>query len=507
MATQLTKSDYLMYLKHPAWLWLKKHKPKLLPPIDANTQARFDDGNLFESIVEQKFAGLTRLGFDSYDEYKNLTERTRKLLSAGDKLISQARFEAGPLTCICDIVEQTGEHTLELYEIKASTKVKPEHIDDLAFQTNVLVAAGYKVSKISVIFCNNRYVRSGKIDPNKIGVTQDVTAQVAARLEQTKAEIKKALAVVAQADMPDPSPARARLGCYKEWLEIYLKLKPPAEPYNIYKLCRGNERVIAELEHRGISRLVDVPDDLELKPAQVWQVDATKRGEPIIDEVKIDKFLAGLEYPLYFLDYETLGSVVPPFDGLRPYQQLPFQYSLHILDSPDSELRHTEYLHTTNNNPCQPLLKQLQADIGERGTVLTWNEGFEKKCNELLGQQCPDFADFTNRLNAQIQDLMLPFAKGYYIDADFYGSASIKNVLPVLVPELNHKDMEISEGATAQRLWMQTVLGDAAEGRDKLFKDLLAYCELDTLAMVKIYEFLHHLQKPSPIEPVQPTLF
>lgn len=478
-----------------------------MPPITANQQAIFDDGNLFETIVEQKFTGLTRLGFENYDEYKSLTARTKKLLDAGDKLISQARFEANQLTCICDIVEQVGERELELYEIKGSTRVKPEHIDDLAFQTTVLMGAGYKVSKISVIFCNNRYVRNGEVDPNKICVTQDVTALVAARISQTRREIKKALQVAAQAEMPNPSPARARLGSFKEWRDIYLKLRPQAEPYNIYTLCRSNEHVIAELEHRGISRLVDIPEDVELKPAQRWQVDATKSDEPIVDGEKIDKFLGGLAYPLYFLDYETLGSVVPPFDGLRPYQQMPFQYSLHVIDNPGGELRHREYLHSSGDNPSRPLLEQLKEDIGEQGTVLTWNEGFEKSCNTLLGQQCPEFASFTNQLNDRIKDLMLPFFKGWYIDAGFYGSASIKNVLPVLVPELNHKDMEISEGMTAQRLWMQTILGGAEDGKEELLKNLRAYCELDTLAMVKIYEFLQQRQRPAPLEATQPTLF
>jgi len=149
---------------------------------------------------------------------------------------------------------------------------------------------------------------------------------------------------------------------------------------------------------------------------------------------------------------------VPYFDGLRPYQQLPFQYSLHILDAPDAEVRHVEYLHRSNSNPAQPLTEALMSHIGDTGTVVTWNMSFEKTCNTLLGELVPEHADFYTDLNDRIVDLMTPFSKSWYVDSGFKGSASIKKVLPVLVPELSHKILEISDGSTAQRLWMKTIL-------------------------------------------------
>lgn len=510
---QLSKSDYLMYLKQPAWLWLKKHEPRKLPAPDASLQAMFDDGNLFETIVEQQFVGLTRLGFENYQEYLSLPKRTQDLIAAGDKLISQARFEHEQLTCICDVIEVVGEGEVDLWEIKASTKVKPEHIVDLAFQVVVLEGAGYRVRQVGVMYCNNRYVRKGEVDPKAITMRTDVTADVKAKLEATKREIPKALEVMNLTKCPDISPARARGGGFREWLDIYKTLQPPSSPYSIYALCRPDPQILAELENRGVAEIADIPEDMEneLKPAQARQVAATKQGVPIIETAKIQKFLDGLSYPLYFLDYETLASVVPPFDGLRPYEQLPFQYSLHIIDGPGGDARHFEYLHESSDVPGPKLLEQMSHDIGPTGTVLVWYEGFEKACNELMAKLWPEQAKFLHGVNDRVVDLMWPFSKGWYVDRGFFGSASIKKVLPALMPELKHSDLEVSDGATAQRAWMQAVLGGVDEGKAKLMQDLRDYCELDTLAMVKIYEYLvHMLAHPddhSGHEPTQPSLF
>ncbi len=188
---------------------------------------------------------------------------------------------------------------------------------------------------------------------------------------------------------------------------------------------------------------------------------------------------------------------------------MPFQYSLHIIDQPGGELQHKEFLHTLDTNPVPKLLKQMQQDIGGSGTVLVWYEGFEKTCNELMGKLQPEFADFLHDVNSRVIDLMLPFDKGYYKDKDFYGSASIKKVLPVLAPELSYGDMDIQEGASAQRLWMQAVYEDKHSEAEKLkiMENLRQYCQLDTYAMVRIFEELQSFTTRKSPELVQASLF
>lgn len=445
----LSKSDYMMYLKQPAWLWLKKNDQKKLPPVDENTQALFDAGHQFEPFAESLFPEGATLGFSDYSEYLSLPERTQDAIKNGTQVLFQPRFEWQDFTCICDIVSFVGENEVDLYEIKASTSAKVEHEFDLAFQTAVLEGTGLKVRNVFVIHVNNQYVRNGAIEADKITYTEDVTTKVRKRSEATAKYMPLALATAQQKTMPDPSPTLAKLGSKKSWLQVY--------------------------------------DAIVLQTPKEYPVDTA----PTIQHDKVTDFLGQLKYPLYFLDYETLMSLVPYFDGHRPYQQVPFQYSLHVLQSPDAELEWKEYLHRDNSNPARPLTEQLINDIGDSGTVLVWYEGFEKARNTELGEMLPEYKEAMEAINNRVVDLMLPFKNKWYDDPRFEGSASIKQVLPVMCPELSYKDLGIQEGGSAQRLWMEAVLDDKrADQKEQILADLIEYCKLDTLAMFGVYRKL-----------------
>lgn len=252
----------------------------------------------------------------------------------------------------------------------------------------------------------------------------------------------------------------------------------------------GADRV-GQLEALGITRLIDIPADFALNSKQQLQVQATRQNKPILQPDKIAEFLGGFTYPLYFFDYETMSSLVPYFDGMRPYQQVPFQYSLHVLDAPGAELKHVEYLHRDNSNPAEALSKALKSHIGQTGSIITWNMSFETNCNTTLGELVPEYAAFYEQLNSRIVDLMVPFMNDWYVDKRFGGSASIKNVLPILVPELSYKALGIQEGTAASRLWMEAVLDGSRDGeKEQILGDLVEYCGLDTLAMVEIFKVL-----------------
>jgi len=479
-----------MFLRHPAWLWLKKHDKDKLPPVDDSTQAIFDAGHMFESYAEQLFPGGVTLGFNDYKQYISLPERTTKALEDGAETIFQGRFEHGQTTFICDVISMISDKELDLYEIKSSTSAKTDHEYDLAFQMVVLEACGYTVRNIAVVHVNNNYARSGDVDPKELTAITDITEVVKSKREFTKDKINDAVQVVNLTKCPDISPSHAQLGSFNEWLDIY-KILAGVEPGSIYDLCGLNAKSTAELERLGIKKLIDIPTDFKLNPKQQLQIKATKLGEPIIEKDKIKEYLDSLVYPLYFFDYETLASIVPYFDGMKPYKQYPFQYSLHILDSPEAELRHEEFLQRDNANPLEPLSKTLKSQIGDSGSVITWNMSFEKSCNTVIGSMLPDYTDFYEKLNERIVDLMIPFSRSWYVDKDFKGSASIKNVLPVLVPELSYKVLGIHEGGAAQRLWMEAVLDGKRDGeKNQILSDLIEYCGLDTMAMVEIYKKL-----------------
>jgi len=488
----LSKSEYMMFLRHPAWLWLKKHDKSKLPTIDENTQAMFDAGNLFETYADKLFPDGLRLGFDinNYQDYLDLPERTQKALKNGAKTIFQGRFEHSQLTFICDVVQFLDDKTVDLCEIKSSTKVKIEHELDLAFQMIVLELCGYTVRNISVIHVNNEYIRNGEIIPSEFASIVDITENVKAKREFTENNIREALKVANSSTMPDPSPSHAAYGSLKEWLGIYRSLVP-VESESIYDLFIASADKLGQLEALNIKKLIDIPSDFPLSDKQRLQVKATKENKLLLESEKIKEFLGTFSYPLYFLDYETLGSIVPYFDGIRSYQQLPFQYSLDVLDSPDSEIKHFEYLHPDNSNPAEAVSKSLKSHIGTHGSIVTWNQSFEKGCNTLLGQLLPEYKEFYEGVNERIVDLMLPFFNSWYVNKDFGGSASIKAVLPVLAPELSYKSLNIQEGGSAQRLWMEAILyGKREAEKEQILSDLIKYCGLDTLAMVEIYRQL-----------------
>ncbi|HCC05415.1 TPA: hypothetical protein DEP58_03890 [Patescibacteria group bacterium] len=495
----LSKSNFLLYLRHPAWLWLEKHNKSILPEVDDNTQAIFDAGNLFETYAEQLFPEGVTLGYKTngkFDgkKYWALPETTQRALEEKVPVLFQGRLEIQGITCIFDVLERNENGTYNLYEIKSSTKAKPEHEHDLAFQTIVLESSGLSIESMFVIHVNNEYVRNGTIPPEEITDITEVTSAVRTILPQTMIDIEDAKAVMASHTMPDPSPRHARLGSFAAWMEIYTILQPHLDPYNIYKLCSPGARRIGELEDGGIQTIADIPDDENLTVKQRYQVQATQMGTRIIKRDEIETFLQTFQYPLYFFDYETLASVVPPFDGMRPYQQVPFQYSLHILRDPLAPLEHREFLHTENSSPVQHLVKQLKSDIGSIGSVVVWYQNFEKSCNVTLANFVPEHREFLYALNDRIVDLMIPFSEGWFVDKDFFGSASIKAVLPVLVPELSYKDLVIQGGATAQNTWMSTIFGGKNQNKkDIIMEDMRKYCTLDTLAMVKIWEVLSNV--------------
>ena len=496
----LSKSDYMLFLRHPAWLWLKKFDKHRLPEIDGNTQAIFDTGHEFEKYAEKLFPEGVSLGFNNYDEYNTLTKRTQDVLDGSAKTIFQGRFEAEGLTCIVDVLDRVGGGMYDLIEIKSSTKVKPEHEYDLAFQLLVLHKAGFKINNIAIIHLNKEYVREDVIDPKAITEKTDVTGAVKLLADITESQINKAKQVLLLRAIPDISPRFtnqlevAGTSWFEDWMGIYFNLKPNLDSYSIYHLSYPSPKQIGELEDKGISLISDVPDESALRPKQLAQIQTSRSNQRVINKDKIKEFLESFAYPLYFFDYETLSSAIPYFNGGSPYQDYPFQYSLHIQDSPEAEVRHQEYLHTKATNPILGLLEQLRVDIGDSGTILTWNMSYEKGCNQRMAKFYSEYAEFLEGVNERVDDLMIPFAKMWFVDKDFFGSASVKKVLPALIPELTYKDLEVSDGLLARRVWTETILmSKNPEQKEKILSDLSTYCTLDTLAMVRILEVLRKI--------------
>jgi len=355
----------MLFLKHPAWLWLKKFEKHRLPEIDENTQAMFDAGHEFEMYAEQLYQDGVKLGFDNFSKYGSLTHRTKDAVDGGAKTIFQGRFEANDLTCIIDILDNVSDGVWDLIEIKSSTRAKPEHNYDLAFQVKVLEDSGFSVRNISVIHINKTYQRNGDIDPKGITEITNVTESVRELKDITEKQITKAKQLLENHNIPDLSPRWAnQIGVsstswFQEWLDTYKHIHPELDPYSIYYLSYPNAKQIGELEDTGIKLIKDIPENNDYREKHQIQIKTTKNDKRTINKDKIKAFLDTFTYPLYFFDYETYSSLIPIFDNESPYVDYPFQYSFHILDAPDGDVRHTEYIHQENSVSIPPLVEKL----------------------------------------------------------------------------------------------------------------------------------------------------
>jgi hypothetical protein len=262
---------------------------------------------------------------------------------------------------------------------------------------------------------------------------------------------------------------------------------PEHSIYNAYL----DEDVLNKLLDEGIIKIEDVPTGMITNIKYERYYKAVKTGKINIDKKAIAGELKKYKYPLYFLDYETNSPAVPMFDGYRPYQRMVFQYSLHVIAKPGGKIKHYEYLADKYEDPSIGLAEDLSKRIGPKGSVIAWYKKFEAGCNKEMGERYPEFAEFFESVNKRLLDLMDFFANGYYVDKDFFGSASLKKVLPVIAPHLSYKELNIQEGGTASESWLPLIGGDLSlEEKKALKSDLLKYCELDTYAMVEIFNKL-----------------
>jgi len=484
----LSKTDYNNYLQCSKQLWLSKFRKNLKPEITEIQQFVFDQGHLVEAYADKLFPN----GATVKNWYEKGRRETQTLISNGRKTIFQANALTNDLYCKADILnfnEKTG--LWDLYEVKSTTKVKPEHIPDVCFQKIAFERDGIPIGQTYLIHVNRQYVKKGEIDPKKLLTINDITDDVENLKQITEQNIPKALEILKLARELKISIGKQCDNPYECAFKEYCWAYVPE--FSIFDINRINQKQLTELQDLNIEKIADIPDDFELTEKQQNQVEATKQGKAIIDKEAIKSELSQLKYPLYFLDYETFAPAIPLFDGLKPYQHMAFQYSLHVVEREGDEPKHFEYLHTGRDNPIPALLKSMRANIGDAGSVIVWYKGFEMGRNEEMAEMYPEYAAFLESVNARVFDLMDIFKDQHYVDADFKGSCSIKKVLPILVPELSYDDLEdVQEGSLASLYWYKYVYG-GSEVKERVEANLLKYCELDTMAMVSVWGRLREI--------------
>lgn len=478
----LTKSNFMQFLRCSCELWLVKQRPDLVPPTDPALQRIFDEGNVIDAWAQKLFPGGVNVdGFG-----KPAAENTKKAIANGATVLLQPTFMTAKLSCRCDILTKNADGSWDIYEVKSSTDVKEEHITDVAFQRICLEESGIRISRTFLVHVNNQYVRSGGIDPEQLFTKVDITHEVENVMPMARKEIPRALAVLDWDKVPrlmhvmscnDPAEC--------EFLACYFSELNSDDKYSI-AASLPQEKLVAFLE-RGLIKPDQVPADVMAELGEIKLPDAKAEPTLSIDKAAIKSELGSLQYPLYFLDYETFFPAVPLFDGYRPYQHAVFQYSIHVVREPGAEPEHYEFLADEMKDPAPLVAESLKKHIGDVGSVIVWNARFEASRNAEIGEHLPEFVDFMTDINNRIYDLMMIVKKGYYVDSRFGGSASIKKVLPVMCPELSYADLAIHEGGTASASWATLTNPHLdPERKYQLRRDMLAYCGLDTYAMVAL---------------------
>ena len=502
----LSKSKYVSGMQCPKILWMNRNLPEAFDD-SVMDEALLATGNEVGDLAMEYFGDFEEVPYSK--NKKEMEEETKELITASTKIICEASFIYDENFCSVDILRKIEDGTFEIIEVKSSSnteeeednqeddKIQLQYLHDMAYQYYVVTNAGYKVSKVFLMQLNKKYVRLGELDLKQLFVLNDTTEQVINLQEDVPDNIAD-MAAVAEMKKEPQNFLGSRCGkpyaCgYKNfcWRDM-----PKNNIYDIGFRMRKSKK--DEHYQNGIVTFADVAQaEIKLSDNQWRQVNTQLYDLPdYINKERIREFLDTISYPLYFLDFETFRQAVPQWDYVRPYMQIPFQYSLHILEERGGPLIHKEFLGKEGADIRRELAEQLCADISKGVCSLAYYMSFEKSRIKELAYLFPDLEDHLMSIHDNIQDLIIPFRKGYFYTKAMGGTASIKAVLPAMFPrdpELDYKALNlIQNGGDAMNAFPK-LHEKKPEEIAEIRKALLAYCKLDTLAMVRILERLYEL--------------
>jgi hypothetical protein len=487
-----SKSKLLALRQCPKRLWLEIHRPELRED-SASTQASFQVGEQVGDIAQRIYdpQGLGAVIDVQSEGFERAFERSGELLRTTQPIF-EAGFSAGSALAFADVLlpeQQDGGQVWHMVEVKSSTSVKDYHRDDVAVQAFVARSAGVALKSISLAHIDSSWTYPGNGDYRGLLKENDLTAEAFSRTEEVKAWIAQAQLVSASPIEPAieiGAHCDAPFACGFYDYCSRNELKPD---YPVYWLPYIGAKA-RELATKGVIDLRNVPDDL-LNAKQQRVKTHTLAQTVFFDAAGAAADLAAYSLPAYFLDFETIQFAVPIWQGTRPYQQNTFQFSLHTL-SASGQLDHTAFLDLSGNDPSERLAHALIAVCGEQGPVYVYNAGFEtSRISELVTRYAhmPQVSAALLAINARVVDL-LPVARERYYHPGQQGSWSIKKVLPAVVPELRYDALDgVQDGGMAMEAFMEAIHPDTCTTRkNQIEHQLLAYCKLDTYAMVRLWQ-------------------
>lgn len=483
----LSKSIYCRAIQCKKMLWLEKNKKE--EKTELNNESVLEQGNAIHEVARYLFGNHINI---EYTENLNqmVSDTYSTIESYKDIIITEASFNYKNNFCSVDILKKVGDK-YEIYEVKSSTELKDIYINDASYQYYVLTSLGLNVTKCNIVVINNKYVRNGPLELDKLFIKQDITPDVINLQDTVKENIQEINKYMEQVLEPIDD---IDLKCFNPYPCPFFKYCTKHLPKeNVFDIASMHTSKKIKLYKEGIYSYPKLLNStINEKQRQQIEYELYEK-EDHINKEKIKEFLNTLSYPLYFLDFETYQMPIPLYDGISPYEKIPFQYSLHYIEKEDGKLKHTEFLAEPNTDPRRQLAEKLIKDIPKDTCVLAYNMSFEKSVINKLATTYPDLSDHLMNIHKNIKDLMIPFRNRDYYNKNMHGSYSIKYVLPSLFPSdenLNYHNLELVHNGTEAMDKFKELSNLENEELEYTKERLLKYCELDTYAMVKIYEKL-----------------
>ena len=487
MPITISKSKYLAGVQCLKRLYLLVHSPELGQGKTAADFALMEQGREVGKLARQLFPDGVEARTGNPEEAIRITQEL--IANPSVPPLFEAGFEHDGVFVRVDILQRRQDGRWRLIEVKSSASVKDEHPEDVAIQYHVVSNCGLDVASCHLAQVNRNYVyEGGNIDPWRFFRIRNLTRKVQSLQAKLIFQLRSEFRVLAMATVPNLPTGKH---CVQPVVcEFYDHCNLPRRNDHIGYLPYIHASAVEELEEMGIESIRDIPDDFELTEIQRRAAACVKSGTPWYSP-ELAAELAKLEYPVYFLDFETVNPCVPRFAGMHPYDHLPFQWSLHVQRAPGAEPEHYEFLAEDTTDPRGEFIASLCAVVGESGSILVFNQQFESARLSDLAAWLPEFADRIEGVQARLYDL-LPIVRNYVYHPAFAGSYSLKSVLPAFVPGLTYEGMAVADGVDAGLAWEMMVRTSDVVERGRLRKALLDYCGRDSLALARLLERLTH---------------
>ena len=480
MPSYLTTAQYLNGIHCLKRLWYEEKHTEKAAPISLFQQKLFDQRKAIKTLAYSQFPEGVHIDAENPDV---AVRHTKSAMRRGESCLFNAAFHSNGAFIRCDIL-QKDKKGWRIIEIRASKRIKKEYLLKLALQKYILDTSDIPISATQLMLLNEACVYP---DLSNLFVFEDVTDKVNL-LKQGVPDYLRTFKTILDREV-EPNVLIGKNLCNRPYRCPFKTscwaFAPKNSVFTIPKIKDPEATLLAE---NGIFHLSDLPSDFPLTRAQSIYVNSVLENKPTTNPAAIRRELANLQYPIHFLDFEADRPAIPRFGGFKVYEEFPFQYSCHVLQS-DSVVTHHEYLHTDTTDPRPPLLKSLLAHISDRGSIVVYNLSFERRILRGLAESFPEYASALQSIIERLWDQLTTLRK-HYEHPDFCGSKSLKSVLPVLVPSLSYKTLDIQEGGDAPAVWNLMLSANNETERQEWDQRLRAYCKLDTLAMVEIHKVL-----------------